>query len=122
MEKALEITLMDYHFGRNPTWPFAHIMHCLDSLMDDVICHADDTPRYTTSSDRPESGMGQLRQCRDWDKLAAWAAKYSGCWEYIGPSADEESELNRWMRCPPDSPYFSTMQTYIAGQEADNEI
>lgn len=108
---------MDYHHGRQPAYPIEHILHCLDALRDDVICHADDTPRYTTSTETPESGVGQLRQCRDWGKLEAWAEKYSGCWRYVDESWDHESELLRWQFCPPKSPGYLAMQKYLKGHE-----
>ncbi|KAI4193267.1 MAG: hypothetical protein LQ346_003962, partial [Caloplaca aetnensis] len=71
--QSIQRSFMELSAGLPPTYPMPHVMHCLDVLRDDVICHADDTPRYTTTTQHPESGMGQIRQCRDWSKLAEWA-------------------------------------------------
>ena len=117
IKQSIEFSLMDYHHGRDPSYPLQHIMHCLDALRDDVICHADETPRYTTPTADPVSGIGQLRQCRDWNKLEAWAKKHSGCWRYVDVTWDNGSELMRWMHCPPESPAFVRMHTYIASHE-----
>ena len=91
----------------------AHVMHCLDALRDDVLCHADDTPRYTTNSSGTRTGEGQMRQCRDWSKLEAWAAHYSGCWRYISKKNDERDEIERWRFCEPGTPYYDRVQWWI---------
>ncbi|KAL8882370.1 MAG: hypothetical protein Q9192_007594 [Flavoplaca navasiana] len=105
--------------GIPPTYPMPHVMHCLDVLRDDVLCHADDTPRYTTTTQKPESGMGQMRQCRDWSKLEEWAKKYSGCWRYLDAKHDESSEIWRWTFCPEGSPWFERVRKWTEKHEGE---
>lgn len=64
-----------YHFSENMTQtvPLAHTLHCLDSLRQEVMCHADDDLLYT--DDGKIFGDGQVRQCRDWDGLREWTER-----------------------------------------------
>lgn len=108
---------MELSAGLPPTYPMPHVMHCLDVLRDDVICHADDTPRYTTTTQKPESGMGQIRQCRDWGKLEEWAKKYSGCWRYLDAKHDESSEIWRWTYCAEGTPWHDRVKKWVGKHE-----
>lgn len=42
-----------------------YVMRSLDTFQDDVLCLADDIPRYTTATPEAESGMGLMRQRRN---------------------------------------------------------
>lgn len=101
---------MQYHLNLSITYSIQHNMHCLDALRDDTICHADDTPRYTTNTTEPVSGIGQNRQCRDWIKLGVWAKQFEGCWRYLDESADRRPQLERYLFCAKDSPYYVRMK------------
>jgi len=61
-----------YHFseGVDQTVPLVHTLHCLDSLRQEVMCHADSDLLYT--EDGKIFGDGQVRECKDWDKLRSW--------------------------------------------------
>ncbi|KAH7405832.1 hypothetical protein DE146DRAFT_649808 [Phaeosphaeria sp. MPI-PUGE-AT-0046c] len=61
-----------YHFeeGVPQTVPIKHTHHCLDSLRQDTMCHADKTLLYTENG--KVFGDGQVRKCRDWDALNEW--------------------------------------------------
>ncbi|KAI1358924.1 hypothetical protein F5Y08DRAFT_320811 [Xylaria arbuscula] len=61
-----------YHLkeGSKLTVPFAHATHCLDSLRQSAMCHADDTLLYTV--DTHTYGDGQPRLCKDWSALERW--------------------------------------------------
>ncbi|KAI9172798.1 Phenylalanine aminomutase (L-beta-phenylalanine forming) [Paramyrothecium foliicola] len=76
----------------------SHALHCLDQLRQDVICNADDTPRYAGFQDPPGTGSGQTRMCRDWSKLEKWALDRTACFkhedEVPGPMVD------RFKSCP----------------------
>ena len=86
------------------SFAYAHSMHCLEALLQDVFCFADDTPRFT-SMDHPGSpGVGQARQCRDWRKLEVFAQEHTSCWRDINPN-DNIDTLLRYRYCPPGSPY-----------------
>ena len=61
---------------------FSHINHCLDAFRQDIMCNADDTPRFTGFVDEPSSGLGQVRMCKSWTKLESWAKANSACYTY----------------------------------------
>ncbi|RAK77476.1 uncharacterized protein BO72DRAFT_496141 [Aspergillus fijiensis CBS 313.89] len=64
---------------------FSHVLHCLDQLRQDVICNADDTPRYAghpRPGDPPGTGAGQVRLCRDWAQLERWARERTACFKH----------------------------------------
>jgi hypothetical protein len=65
-----------YHFkeGVPQTVPIMHTLHCLDSLRQDTMCHADKTLLYTENG--KVFGDGQVRECRDWDKLNEWIGRH----------------------------------------------
>jgi hypothetical protein len=70
---------ISYHNGTQLD-KYGHVLHCLDSLLQDIRCFADDTPMIST----PESwGEGQNRKCRDWGKLEKWASAHNSCFTYI---------------------------------------
>lgn len=54
--------------------PFAHAIHCLDTLRQSTICHADDTILYT--KDTHTYGDGQSRVCREWSALESWTNEH----------------------------------------------
>ncbi|TVY92789.1 Phenylalanine aminomutase (L-beta-phenylalanine forming) [Lachnellula willkommii] len=64
--------------------------HCMNILREDMFCHADDTPRYTgrlhsqAGKDHPQAGIGQMRKCRDFNKLFEWSNEHSACYTDIG--------------------------------------
>ncbi|KAJ5405736.1 fluconazole resistance protein 1 [Penicillium sp. CMV-2018d] len=51
---------------------FAHIEHCLDTLRQDLMCKADDTPMPSLELVNA-AGEGQVLKCKNFDKLVAWA-------------------------------------------------
>lgn len=69
-----------YQLARNETlsYPAMHASHCFDAIRQHVMCVADDTPLYTWGQNI--AGDGQLRKCRNWDKLRDWAGENSACY------------------------------------------
>ena len=61
---------------------FKHVNHCLDGLRQEIVCNADDTPRYSGLGQEMGTGSGQYRMCRDWGELEEWAKAHSACYEY----------------------------------------
>ena len=63
-----------------------HAKHCLSQLMQELLCTADDGLQYTGAVhanyglERYSAGEGQVRMCRDWNQLRAWAAENSACY------------------------------------------
>ena len=85
---------------------FAHVVHCLDALRQDVLCSADDTPRYAVLKKETPTGGGQYRHCRDWSELEAWAKEQTACWRYVNSTDPNTSQLERFKYCPEGSPYL----------------
>ena len=110
---------MEFHYGIEQSRKLEHIMHCLDALRQDVICNADDTPRYPYPDKTEHPGSdGQVLMCRSWDKLEAWAEDYNACFAYVNQTADI-SHYERFKYCPKGSPYsdkvkeiFGNVPTY----------
>ncbi|KAL9012797.1 MAG: hypothetical protein Q9173_002461 [Seirophora scorigena] len=96
-----------------------HMFHCLDALRQDVMCYADDTPRYTDKTHI--SGVGQRRPCRSWSLLNAWAAERNACWRYTGSHlAMNMSTLERYRYCPAGSPYAEKVRE-VFGDDVGEE-
>ncbi|MCJ1383298.1 hypothetical protein MMC17_006411 [Xylographa soralifera] len=111
--KVIHLYLTEVTLQKPTTYPLAHITHCLDNLRLDVLCQADDTPRYTSDTVDHENGVGQQRQCRDWSKLTTWAKSHNACYRYLNASADEDNEMERYKFCPEDSPYLPQVREYF---------
>ncbi|CCD52292.1 hypothetical protein BofuT4_P080870.1 [Botrytis cinerea T4] len=111
--RSVYISLMEYRKDIPQTRSHHHIIHCLDALRRDVICNADDIPRFTTPDPVPETGHGQLRQCRNWDKLNDWAKEHNACYRYIHEQSGNFPEIERFVWCPEGSPYRKEVDKYF---------
>jgi len=61
---------------------YTDLLYCADVLRQDIVCHADDTPMYTSTSKlRLNTGEGQTRMCKDWSKLEEWYEANAACYE-----------------------------------------
>jgi len=117
--KSIHASLMQFHWDEPQTFPFEHIMHCVDALRLEIICQADDTPRYSTADNKLGSGIGQYRQCKDWSKLESWAQDNSACFRYFNYSANSMfDQRERFVFCPPESPYIPRVEKYLKYKEA----
>lgn len=101
-------TINHYHDGIEVAWSHGHVMHCLEYLLQNVLCVADDTPLYTglvndaALSDHPMSGDGTTKVCRDWNKLKQWADEHSACYKaFHGHPRPDEFSLYKF--CPDGS-------------------
>ncbi|PQE26543.1 Tat pathway signal sequence protein [Rutstroemia sp. NJR-2017a BBW] len=113
--KRIYLSLKEYRDGLPQSLPPQHIYHCLDSLRDQIICDADDTPRFTLSANEQGhfTGLHQERQCRDWNKLEAWAKENTACYRYGDPSWNDKSQYERVKFCPDDSPYLPIIREFF---------
>jgi hypothetical protein len=68
---VIRSALYKYSEGRDKEVKWDHTIHCLDSLRQNAMCRADDTLLYT--EDGNVFGDGQVRECRDWERLREWA-------------------------------------------------
>ncbi|PLB51571.1 hypothetical protein P170DRAFT_506552 [Aspergillus steynii IBT 23096] len=85
---------------------FSHILHCLDQLRQDVLCNADDTPRYAGFQSPPGTGAGQVRLCRDWEQLERWAVERSACFRHEDETPGRL--VDRFKFCPGGEGLWST--------------
>lgn len=106
---------MEYRKNLPQSLPTTHITHCLDSLRDQIICNADDTPRFThyRTEKGHLTGNDQRRQCRNWSDFEIWARKHNACYRYGDPTWDERSQYERFMYCPDDSPYLPAVKEFF---------
>ncbi|GKZ33278.1 hypothetical protein AbraIFM66950_003118 [Aspergillus brasiliensis] len=110
--KTLRTALVEFREAQPQSSPWGHVQHCLLVLRDEVMCDADDTPRYTGFQPDQKSGLGQVRMCRDWKQLEQWALEQTACWRHIGEISEEGfRELDRYRFCPEGSPYKEVSET-----------
>ena len=67
---------MEFWQHRPQSRGWGHVLHCIDALRQDIVYNANDS----TATRSPESGMGQVRQCRSWEKLERWARRHNACY------------------------------------------
>ncbi|MCJ1377244.1 hypothetical protein MMC17_000336 [Xylographa soralifera] len=115
--KVIALTLDELRRGKPIRRPFKHSVHCLDALRQDVLCDADDTPRWTGSGDGM-SGVGQVRHCKDWSRLEAWAESYTACHRHIHLNHGDDM-LERYKFCPKDSPYAAKIKAHFPDIDLD---
>ena len=87
-----------------------HVLHCLDALRQDVLCYADDTPRYTGLQAAGHSGTGQIRHCKDWNQMESWAQQHTACWRYLHGDEPGREVMEEFKFCPEGSPYIEQMR------------
>lgn len=93
------------------TAPLYHVYHCLDALRQEVLCDADDTPRYTGMGQADKaSATHQIRLCKDWGHMEAWALENSACWRYFDEKDAPGDTLEQYRYCPEGSPYITKIQ------------
>ena len=90
-----------------------HLQHCLDTLRQDIMCHADDTPLYGRLD--TNHGHGQVVQCRDWNKLIAWSQdlERNACYHQISDYREVIHGIEKYAFCPPGSPYGKAAEDYF---------
>ncbi|OKL58002.1 hypothetical protein UA08_06707 [Talaromyces atroroseus] len=66
----------------------AHVAHCFDALFQVILCHADATPLDVTGG--TVVGNAELRKCRDWGQLRAYATENSACYKEMPGAAFED--------------------------------
>ncbi|KAF2233662.1 hypothetical protein EV356DRAFT_468244 [Viridothelium virens] len=111
--KNIHRSLVEFRNGLNQSRSWPHITHCVDALRQDIMCNADDTPRYSTQSKGKATGIGQYRRCRNWAKLEAWTKQHSSCFKFINETDDDLNNLERFKYCPPGSPYTEKVKQYF---------
>ena len=95
--------------------PYPHLVHCLDQLLQNVRCEADDTPLYTDARARGiVTGDGQVRACQSWARLREWARARPACFAYVNETQGADApSLRRYRYCPRDSPFLGRMREFF---------
>ncbi|PSN69515.1 hypothetical protein BS50DRAFT_550406 [Corynespora cassiicola Philippines] len=107
--KLIRKAIISQHHNDSQTVNLEHIYHCLDSLRQDIMCIADDTPMPAPVAHHV--GDGQVRKCRDWNKLVAWATHpdRNAC-HCFDDYREATNTLELFAFCPDNSPYRDVMQ------------
>lgn len=95
------VTLSYYNVSQLDSYP--HMIHCMDHLLQNILCEADDTPMYTSPSANASTGLGQQRMCRSWDKLQDWAEGHTACFAYVNETQGVDAVIQRFRYCPKGS-------------------
>ena len=114
-QAQLHRTFREYRDNLSQSHAPEHTNHCLDWLRNDIQCHADDTPLYESNSRRPDIGIGQVRRCRDWSRLQAWAREHHSCYRYgdFVVEDQKQNQVGRFRFCPAGSPYGAKVERYL---------
>lgn len=111
-QRNIRGSLREFSMGLPQSEDWEHISHCINSLREDLMCQADDTPRWTGYAPMI-SGVDQVRQCRDWKQLEAWTKERNACHKHgatvVGEPGDQ---LEKWTYCPPGSPYLEKIRKF----------
>lgn len=98
LQRLIYTSISSYRASTPQKTPFAHILHCLDNLRQDIICTADDSPRYLTNNGS-HSGESQVRFCRDFGKLNDWARERDACFRQQHDLADVMAPIEKFKYC-----------------------
>ncbi|KAI1203726.1 hypothetical protein F5X97DRAFT_68 [Nemania serpens] len=102
-----------YNYNRPQMDSYTHLVHCMDHLMQNIICEADDTPFYTSTTSNITTGLDQTRICRSWDRLTEWAEENTACFAYINETQGVNDVIDRFRYCAPGSPLLGPMRKYF---------
>ncbi|KAH7316778.1 hypothetical protein B0I35DRAFT_263446 [Stachybotrys elegans] len=102
-----------YNYNRPQMDSYTHLVHCMDHLLQNIICEADDTPFYTSTTSNITTGLGQERMCRSWDRLTDWANENTACFAYINETQGVGAVIDRFRYCPRGSSYLGPMREYF---------
>ncbi|KAI0855866.1 hypothetical protein F4860DRAFT_507181 [Xylaria cubensis] len=102
-----------YNYNRPQLDSYTHLVHCMDHLMQNILCEADDTPFYTSTTSNITTGLGQTRMCRSWDRLTEWAEENTACFAYINETQGVDEVIKRFRYCSPGSHLLGPMRKYF---------
>ncbi|KAF2475867.1 uncharacterized protein BDR25DRAFT_339835 [Lindgomyces ingoldianus] len=110
--KLIRKAIVSTQRGEKHELTIEHILHCLDGLRQDIMCTADDTPMPAPKSHN--IGDGQIRRCRNWDKMIAWASSpdQNACHQF-DDYREASNTLELFAFCPEHSPYRPIMEAYF---------
>lgn len=97
---------------------FHHVENCLDTLLQDKYCRADDLPLSLLSHEQGGQaghvGDGQQRQCQEFEQFVTFARKNHACYRSNPrPEYDLSATLNSYRFFPEGSPYQAVVDQYL---------
>jgi hypothetical protein len=98
LQRLIYTSLSSYRASTPQKNPYAHIIHCLENLRQDIICTANDSPRYLTNNGT-HSGENQVRFCRDFSKLKDWGAEHDACFRQKHDLGDVVAPIEKFKYC-----------------------
>lgn len=112
--KSMRKAFTDLERGNPQIVPTGHFHHCLDTLRQDLMCLADDTPMPTINAIH-QIGNGQVRQCRDWNKLIAWTQEPErhACYKMLDDYRKVPHTLEQFDYCNVNSEYAPIVEEYF---------
>ncbi|KAL9005344.1 MAG: hypothetical protein Q9188_001885 [Gyalolechia gomerana] len=112
--KSMRKAYTDMQRGNPQIVPTGHFHHCLDTLRQDMMCLADDTPMPTINKIH-HIGNRQIRQCRDWDKLVAWTQEPErhACYRMLDDYRKVPHTLEQFDYCDKESQYLPVAEHYF---------
>jgi hypothetical protein len=114
MQKFIRRAFVDYQRGRSPELNGQHVLHCLDTLRQDVMCVADDTPMPTGHEARA-IGDGQPTMCRNFKKLTEWinAPERNACHRAPDDYRSITHSIERYAFCQEGTDNYVNMKSYF---------
>jgi hypothetical protein len=112
LQKLVRKAIVSKHNNSTQTFDLRHMYHCLDGLRQDIMCMADDTPMPAPA--RHHVGDGQIRKCRNWNKMIDWAMEPErhACYKW-DDYREATNTLELFAHCPPESPYYEFQEAYF---------
>ncbi|PYH89209.1 hypothetical protein BO71DRAFT_423152 [Aspergillus ellipticus CBS 707.79] len=112
--KRIRTAFHELWSGQESTIIPAHIEHCLDTLRQDLMCKADDTPMPSLLAVNG-AGDGQTLHCKNFDKLMAWTKHpdRDACYHRLNHDGPVRHAIERYAFCPPDSVHYAAMSRYF---------
>ncbi len=76
---------------------------------------AEDIPLASHLGGAHRTGQGQVQQCRDWDKLVAWANDPSrhACYASVDEYREAAHQIERFAFCQEHSPFRPAMESWF---------
>jgi hypothetical protein len=115
LQRLIYTSLSSYRASTPQKNPYAHIIHCLENLRQDIICTANDSPRYLTNNGT-HSGENQVRFCRDFSKLKNWGAEHDACFRQKHDLGDVVAPIEKFKYCKSEEnteKYLNKMRGYF---------
>ncbi|KAJ5239324.1 MFS multidrug transporter [Penicillium chermesinum] len=112
--KVMRKTYHELWAGEEGSIPPGHIEHCLDTLRQDLMCKADDTPMPSLEL-LNGGGENQNMHCKNFDKLVEWtqAPERNACYKRLTDYKTIVHSIERYAFCPRDSEHYDTMDQYF---------